>query len=157
MRSVIALLSCKDKPSFDWAFLLVKEKTVKRFVATVSFSLCALLCFAQAAPTFDAENAFVFDAFKIKGKAKDNIRFINSSYDDDISFFVFYFDEQNSSWSIYGTARLKGFGDTDFVDSPSEVKLNKIRYFAVVTRNEKAYEYQIKKTSDDLYIYVFSH
>ena len=241
---------------------------MKRFVATVSFSFCVLLCFAQSVPTFDAKNAFVFDAFKIrgkkagklrltnksfddqvslsvfyfnaksasweslgdasfakigatvsvsapvaqyfalvskngksyeyqikkqsdpfddlvhlyvsfsfntpmpeapdenafvfdasaiKGKAKDNIRFVNSSYDDNISFFVFYFDEQNSSWNIYGTANLKGFGDTDFVDSPSEVKLNKIRYFAVVSKNEKAYEYQIKKTSDDLYVYVFSH
>ena len=99
----------------------------------------------------------MFDNFAIKGQAKDNIRFVNSSYDDDISFFVFYFDEQNSSWNIYGTARLKGFGDTDFVDSPSEVKLNEVRYFVVVSRSEKAYEYQIKKTSDDLYIYVLSH
>ena len=120
----------------------------------VSFS------FNTPMPEAPEENAFVFDNFAIKGKAKDNIRFINSSYDDNISFFVFYFDEYNSAWELYGVAMLKSFGDTCFIDRPpaseKRLRLNNIRYFAVVSRNKKSYEYQMKKTSDDLYIYVLS-
>ena len=82
----------------------------------------AIACgaFAQRnAPAFDDSKASVIDVSSaaVPGKMKDNIKLINLSDDENISFCVYIYDSKKASWNLYGKALLKEFYDGDTIDS----------------------------------------
>ena len=108
-------------------------------------------------PAPPSESSFVFDSWAVIGIAQDNIRLINSSFDDSMSFFVMYFDDAAAKWKLFGLSGLKTFNDTAFVSVPPETKIKditKIRFFAIAPKNKKPYQYEITKEHNDIYIYV---
>lgn len=130
---------------------------MEEYMKKIVFFVCLVFsfaCFAQA-PDFnlDAENAFVLDANSIAGKAREDVRLINET-DEQLGFEVYYYDNKNNSWQFYGRAFLKGFYDSEDVDSRMEDRIAQIQYFAVVPKNNKVYNYRAQKIDNDLCIFV---
>ena len=97
--------------------------------------------------------SFIIDTSKIEGIFKDNVKFVNFSDDENISFWVYAFNNEDDEWQKIGFAHLKDFKDTDTVDTPVK-KLSSFRYFAIYSVNNKNYIYDVEKTRKDLYIKV---
>lgn len=121
----------------------------------------AIACgaFAQRnAPTFDDSKASVIDVSSaaVPGKMKDNIKLINLSDDENISFCVYIYDSKKASWNLYGKALLKEFYDGDTIDSDFEGKIRKVEYVAVVPDGNGVYRYEAEKKHNDLRIKVYS-
>ena len=91
----------------------------------------------------------------VPGKMKDNIKLINLSDDENISFRVYIYDSKKASWNLYGRALLKEFYDGDTIDSDFEDKIRKVEYVAVVPDGNGAYRYEAEKKHNDLYIKVY--
>ena len=73
----------------------------------------------------------------------------------DVIVQVYFYDDKDGKWKIYGTGKVSSYEYTDYVNSPMEDKLRKIRYFAVVAQNGKAYEYSFGERHNDLYVYIY--
>ena len=112
----------------------------------------------QNAPAFDDPKASVIavSSAAVPGKMKDNIKLINLSDDENISFRVYIYDSKKASWNLYGRALLKEFYDGDTIDSDFEDKIRKVEYVAVVPDGNGAYRYEAEKKHNDLYIKVYS-
>ena len=107
----------------------------------------ALACGAfaqQNAPAFDDPKASVIavSSAAVPGKMKDNIKLINLSDDENISFRVYIYDSKKALWNLYGRALLKEFYDGDTIDSDFEDKIRKVEYVAVVPDGNGAYRYE---------------
>lgn len=100
------------------------------------------------------KDAAIADVRSVPGVFKDNVKFVNETSDTNISFMLYVFNDINGIWQKAGVAVLKGFGDTDTVDSPLEDSLPSYAYFAVVSRNGKTYAYDFKKANKDFIITV---
>ena len=61
---------------------------------------------------------------------------------------------KNNEWVCYGTGFVKGFGDTDFIESLTNMKISKAEKFAVYAENGKSYDYVFVERHHDLYIFV---
>lgn len=130
---------------------------MKRFIsfAGILFAF-TLMCSAQDAPLFDAENAYIIDTSELRGRMRDDVKLINESDEDFIGFEVYYYDDYRKDWSFYGRSFLKEFSDSDSVDSPMEDRISGIRYFAVVPEDGRVFKYRAEKADEDLCIYVMS-
>jgi len=105
-------------------------------------------------PAFNKPNSFVFDSNSVRGKLEDNIRLCNLSKNADISFTVYLYDSKSKTWKVYGTGKLKGPGDTDFISSKLSGELKYYRYYAIQALDKRNYRYSFEKKRDDLYIYI---
>ncbi|MBP3710807.1 MAG: hypothetical protein J6I73_10490 [Treponema sp.] len=129
-------------------------------VATVIAALMCISATAQDVPAFDNPRAVVLDTSTVPGSMKDNVKLINLSEDENISFTVHAYVQKSKNkpgeWQTYGSGYLKEFYDGDTIDSPLEDKIKNIRYFAIAPDAKGDYKYTIEKKRNDLYINVFS-
>ena len=105
-------------------------------------------------PVFGNPSAKVIDTFKEKGVIKDYVKVHNGSRDSDMNFNVYMHQPSTNDWILYGTASLKGTGDTDTITFEG---IDMYRYFAIESLNGKNYKYQIYKSSNDLHINVLDY
>jgi hypothetical protein len=106
-------------------------------------------------PAFNKPNSFVFDSNTASGNLEDKIRLNNHTTRSDISFTVYLYDSKSKTWKVYGTGKLKGSGDTDFVDSKLSGELKNYRYYAIQALDKRNYKYTFEKKRNDLYIYIY--
>jgi hypothetical protein len=106
-------------------------------------------------PSFNKPNSFVFDSYTVRGDMEDNIRLNNHSSRSNISFTVYLYDSKSKKWIVYGTGKLKGYDDTDFISSKLSGKLKNYRYYAIQALDKKNYKYTFEKKRNDLYIYIY--
>ena len=111
----------------------------------------------QNAPSFDDPQASVIavSSAAVPGKMKDNIKLINLSDDENISFRVYIYNSKKASWNLYGKAMLKGFHDGDTIDSDFEGKIGKVQYVAVIPDGNGTYKYEAEKRHNDLRIRIY--
>ena len=106
---------------------------------------------AQSLPRIDRANAYVFDALIIPGRARDNIKIVNNTADENFTVCVYVY-ANIYAWVPAGNVLVKKTNGTFEVDT--DIKLKDYQYFAVEAMNGKRYEYNVTKKSDDLYITV---
>lgn len=106
-------------------------------------------------PAINIPNTSIIDTKTAQGKARDNIMFVNMTSNDFLAFDVYFFDEKQADWVIYGIAVTGHYFSCSKVQSPYEGFVGKLRYFAVASGDGEIYQYRIKKTHNDLYIYVY--
>lgn len=131
------------------------------FLSVISFIIsifisCQSVSLDYGQPVIDIPNAYVIDSFSVRGSLKDQVRLMNRSTDINISFKVHLHDPKTNTWIDYGTGTLTKINDTDFINSDLEGKLKNIRYFAIAPIHGNEYKYEIAKTNNDLYIYIFN-
>ena len=80
---------------------------------------------------------------------------MNKSSELNISFKVYVYDPKTNIWLYYGVETLRKLNDTAFIRSGLEGKLRNYRYFAIESMDNRDFKYEITKTRNDLYIYVF--
>lgn len=103
------------------------------FTAAVLFLSTANVWAQDTAPAFDQKPSVVLDLWSNggKGKYKDNIIFRSATVGQNGTFNVYGYDEKKKDWTLIGTSSLKGFSDSDRVETPRELKLRDYRWFAV--------------------------
>ena len=101
--------------------------------------------FAQdSAPAFDRPNSKVLDAQSDGGPYNNFARVINNTtYQQELSFNVFAYDEENKTWLLVGTASLKKAPDSDTISSPLSGKLRKYRWFAIQSLDGIQFDAQV--------------
>jgi hypothetical protein len=130
-----------------------------------AFSVIAFICFFDSCatlgsldypqPEFDKPSAYVIDAFSVKGSFEDYVKLHNNSADSNMNFNVYVHHPGSHEWVLYGIGILKGFGDTDTIDSGIiDDDIDKYRYFAIESLNGKNYKYSISKSRNDLHITI---
>ena len=102
----------------------------------------------------ELETAFIIDSDNIKGKFYDEIEFVNLTDDYGISFAVYASDNKDKDWKRAGGVTLQEYNDSEDLDSPIEKTLYSFRYFAIVSKNEKNYNFEARKQKGDLVIFV---
>ena len=109
----------------------------------------------QALPPPPETGACVIDVGKLEGEFEDDIRLVSRMYDEDVIFFVYYWDHKKGIWKTVGKAELKDFKDTDRVDtSLDEEDIESIKIIAVAAQNDKAYSCRAEIDDDDLFVYI---
>lgn len=131
----------------------------KHILVTLFIFVTGIFSFAEgnsvpAGASFHKENACIVEKSSISEKVKDNIRIINQSSDSDLKITVYMLNPKNNEWVCYGTGFVKGFGDTDFIESLTNMKISKAEKFAVYAENGKSYDYVFVERHNDLYIFV---
>ena len=126
------------------------------FVVLTVLALSAGSLFAQEIPAFDKSDSVVIDVSALKRKFKDNVRLVNLTEEENISFSVYYYEQKakKADWQLYGRAQLKGYTDTAFVDSKKEGKIRNVKYFAVVSENGIGFKCSVEARNHDLYIFI---
>lgn len=134
------------------------KKIILGAIAIAAFACISVT--AQDAPNFGNPRAVVLDTASVAGNIKDNVKLINLSEDENISFTVHAYVQKSKNkqgeWQTYGTGYLKEFYDGDTIDSPLEGKIKSVRYFAIAPDAKGDYKYTIEKKRNDLYINIFS-
>ena len=128
------------------------KKTIMILIFIGIFMSCKSLDYAQ--PAFEKAHSFVIDSFSTRGSLEDRVRIYNQTTKTGISFTVYVHDPKDNVWKVYGTGKLKGPGDADFVSSNLAGDLEDYRYFAIVALDGKDYAYTFYKKSNDLHITI---
>lgn len=108
--------------------------------------------YSDSIPSMDKEGVTYFTRDDFEKKYKDNIRFISRT-DDRVYFKVYAYNENTKIWFLYGTAYLKYYDDTCFVE-PKKYNIKKYNYFAIKPDNNHDYKYLYDVRHDDIYITV---
>lgn len=138
--------------------VLMKTKKILAALLAVTVGMgCLFAKSGKKAPKIDRPNAIVLSRNDVNGKFKDNVRFVSESMTEaPLMFKVYFYNEKTENWFVYGTAVLKGYGDTCFAEGKSKAKTKAYDYFAfeLVGKDTDKYEYTYTGEHDDLYIYV---
>ena len=126
------------------------------FIVTV-FLLSAANVWAQAAPAFDQQPSVVFDLWSnSKGKYSDNVRLINATLLQNITFNVYGYDDKKKEWTLIGTSTLKEHADSDQIDKPRGLNIKNFRWFAIHSPSAIKFEAQaMANKSNDVIILIF--
>lgn len=130
---------------------------MRKLLLIILSLLFSAFCFAENLPEFSLEkNAKVFDSYEIYKNA-DTFRFFNKSQEKNFKLIVYKYSWD--TWSVYGTAKLKDFGDSDFIDT-EDGDVKNFRYFAFVLTNFTTetfdFSYSVEKKHGDFYISINS-
>ena len=122
---------------------------------TVSAAFAAKARYSSSIPKMeDKKNVTYFTRDDFQKQYKDNIRFVSRT-DDRVDFTVYAYNENTKVWFVVGTARIRYYDDTCFLDEEvSRLKLSKYNYFAIETDNKKKYSYSYDVRHNDIYITV---
>lgn len=151
----LSLKKVKDKPAHISCLAIVAQNArTYDFSAEMRKSdLCVHV--TQSLPPPPEAAACVIDVGKLKGDFEDDIRLVSRMYDEDVIFFVYYWDHKKGAWKSFGKAELKDFKDTDRVDtSLDEEDIEKVKIIAVAAQNGKAYSCRAEIDDDDLFVYI---
>ena len=128
---------------------------MKKIVTLLFTVLITAAAFAQNLPEFtEADNAYVFDAKKLKEDFGDGCKIVNLSYENNLTFDVYVMKSNKKSWSLAGTGTVNGVLDACLLESEYDGKFDNFRYFAIVPKTEK--DYQITFTWDNTFMYAFN-
>jgi len=113
---------------------------------------------SDAAPAFDQQPSVVFDLWKNGGKGKynDYVKFINATLNENISFNIYGYDQKNGKWTLIGASQLKYHSDFDTVDSPWGGKMNKFRWLAIYSLDNKEFDAQVMTNRNDIYVTIIN-
>ena len=110
--------------------------------------------YANSIPKMDKKGITYFTRDDFDKKYKDNIRFVSRT-DDRVIFNVYAFNEKTQTWFLYGTANIKFYDDTCFLeDSKKGLKVKNYNYFAIEPTNSTQYSYSYDVRHNDIYITV---
>lgn len=123
------------------------------FFALLFFAFCANF-YGEDFPIFEIDGGYLFDASKVPGKVRDEIKFINMTSVDNLHFDIYFYDPKQETWIMYGRGYVKEYFDSDTVASPYEDFVGQFKYYAIVSGDGLLYRYDIQKKNHDLYIYV---
>jgi len=104
-------------------------------------------------PLIDKDNAEIIDLTLLKGHAEDYIK-IHSYVKHSFTVLIWVHDIKTDKWLEYGVGVLKGFGDTDTVDSIARIKLDTIKYIAIQFTDGEKYNFNAYKNSSDVHINI---
>ena len=128
---------------------------MKKLVTVLLTVLISVAAFAQNLPAFtEADNAYVFDAKKLKEDFGDGCKIVNLSYEDNLSFDVYVMKSNKKKWLFAGSGTVNGVLDSCFLDSEYNGDFDDYRYFAIVPKVEK--DYTITFTWDNTFMYAFN-
>lgn len=129
---------------------------MKKIAVLFILSALSACLFAENIPAFDNAKAAVFDVNVMPGKAKNGIRVINATHEDNLNVAVSVYDAKQKNWVPYGTALLRSLTDAVSVDSAMKSKLKDYQYVAAVPSSEKEFKVLAKKEDNNLCISVLS-
>lgn len=110
--------------------------------------------YSDSIPSMDKEGVTYFTRDDFSKKYKDNIRFVSRT-EDRVFFKVYAYNENTKIWFLFGTAYLKYYDDTCFVEAESKkYDIKKYNYFAIEPDNNHDYKYSYDVRHDDIYITV---
>lgn len=152
----------------DYRYFAIVPKEMKDYKITFTWDNTFMYAFNKEVCVFlvDIEsetpekykkNSTIIDVNSVNGKFKDNIKLINKSSDSNMDFLIFGFDDPNAAkWNAVGKSDLKGFDDTDFIETPinSSDNSQKYAYYAVYALNGKKYDVNPSKAHNDLIIEI---
>lgn len=128
------------------------------FMYAFNREVCVFLVDVESeTPEQYKNNSTIIEVSSVKGKFKDNIKLVNKSSDSNMEFLIFGFDEPDAEkWYAVGKSELKGFDDTDFIETPLNDSSNsqKYAYYAVYAKNGKKYDVNPSKAHNDLIIEI---
>ena len=128
---------------------------MKKIVTLLFTVLITAAAFAQNLPEFtEADNAYVFDAKKLKEDFGDGCKIVNLSYEENLSFDVYIMKSNKKNWILAGSGTVSGILDSCFIDSEYNGDFEKYRYFAIVPKVKK--DYSINFTWDNTFMYAFN-
>jgi hypothetical protein len=104
-------------------------------------------------PSFEKPNMHVIDSYDANGYIEDYVKLHNNSGDSDISFRIYIHEPETKRWVVLGSGFLKEPGDVDTIDSAIS-DLDRYRYFAVESLNDKDYEMEFYERNNDLHISI---
>lgn len=101
--------------------------------------------------------AHIFDATDYKGKMKRSIRIVNMTrnHEGKVFYLYFYFGQTDEDWEYYGTATLDKYYTNPRIESPYNKNIFELRYFALISKEDFPYKFDIKKKKKDLVIYIY--
>lgn len=120
----------------------------------IAFFALISSAFAEDFPIFEIDGGYLFDASKVPGKVRDEIKIINMTPIDNLHFDVYFYDPKQETWIMYGRGYVKEYFDSDTVASPYEDFVGQFKYYAIVSGDGLLYRYEVQKKHHDLYIYV---
>ena len=128
---------------------------MKKILFAIVVSLFSL-AFAEVPDFPEQPDAVIKDISEVTNskRLKDRIRLISYSEKENLKIKLYFYDESNKKWIVYGIGKLNEYSDTDFVDSQYEDKLKIVKYLALCAPENSTLEYSYKEYHHDLYIYV---
>ena len=118
------------------------------FISVAAFAADNLPAFTEA------DNAYVFDAKKLKEDYGDNCKIVNLSFGENLKFDVYVMKSNKKQWLLAGSATLNGCMDSVAVESEYDGKWDNYRYFALVPKDDN--KYIVDFTYDSIFLYAFS-
>lgn len=109
--------------------------------------------YSDSIPKLDRKGVTYFTRDNFDKKYRDNIRFVSRT-DDRVSFDVWAYNENTRVWFLYGSAILKFYDDTCFVEEEGRFDLKQYNYFAIEPNNRTEYTYSYDVRHNDIYITV---
>lgn len=110
-------------------------------------------------PVYPSERAIVFDIKTAKGRANDNIYFMNLTQEE-AGIEIYYYTKETDNWILFGTVYSKEYGRAIKVvpsyqnKKGSDEDIGKKRFFAILPKVAGEFDYSIAKKNHDLYINV---
>jgi hypothetical protein len=138
--------------------IIVERFCMKRFLFITKLLICFAVLISCASspdypqPVFDKAKGYVIDAYAVAGKFEDYVKIHNSSSDSNMTFNIYVHNRKTDQWLMLGPGFLKDNGDTDTIDTNID-DLDRYRYFAIESMNDKDYNISVSKGHNDLHIY----
>ena len=127
----------------------------KLFTLLVAVFISVAAFAADNLPAFtDADNAYVFDAKKLKEDYGDNCKIVNLSFEENLSFDVYVMKSNKKQWLLAGSATVSGCMDSCTLESKYDGNFDDYRYFALVPKQDR--DYIVEFTYDSIFMYAFS-
>lgn len=114
------------------------------------------VAFAEAPEFSEQPGAVIKEVAQIANakRIKDRVRLVSYTEKENIKLKIYFYNEKEEKWMLYGIGNLKEFGDTDFIESPYEGKFRGINYIAILPPEGSNFVFSYKETNHDLYINV---
>ena len=152
----------------DYRYFALVPKDDRKYNVTFTYDNVFMYAFSKESCVFLVDmdvdtpsdvrsNSTIIDVNSVKGKFKDNIKLINKSSDSNMDFYIFGFDSPDATkWNAVGKGDLKGFDDSDSIDTivNDSSNMKKYAYYAVYAANGKKYDVNPSKAHNDLIIEI---
>jgi len=133
------------------------------FLIGIFFFLSASIIWSQTksdtAPIFDKNPSIIIDLWKNggKGKYKDYVRLTNATLHQNISFYVFGYEQKNDKWTQIGSVQLKDHCDISTINSPLRGRMNEFRWLAIYSLDGIEFDAQAMVSRNDIYVTIFKN
>lgn len=126
-------------------------KNIRSVVLLAVVALAGSFAFADI-PEFtgpNADKAFIVDPKPVKGKNSDFIQIINFTDDTSAVFEVWGYKK---AWEKIGDTKPVDYANQYMMETEFDHKLDKFKYFAIVSKDGKEYKYDYSKFVLNMYV-----